>query len=144
MYEHILVPVDGSPTGRIALEHAIALAKEQKAQLRLLYVVEQMPPWAAAEGQMDITDALTESGKAILAEALALARKEGIDSNGAIVDQSAKRVARVIADEAEKWPADLIVMGTHGRRGIDLLILGSVAEGVVRTAKAPVLLIRGS
>lgn len=141
MYQRILVPVDGSVTARTALQHAIALAKEQKARLRLVYVVEQVPAWAA-EGQMDLSDVLNESGKAVLAEAKELTDKEGVPAETAIVEAGMQRTARCLTDDAAKWPADLIVMGTHGRRGIDHLILGSVAEGVVRTAKSPVLLIR--
>ena len=143
MYKRILVPVDGSVTARTALRHAIALAKEQQAQLRLVYVVEQVPTWAA-EGQMDLSDVLMESGKAVVAEAKEQVDKEGIAAETAVVEAGMQRTARCIADDAAKWSADLIVMGTHGRRGIDHLILGSVAEGVVRTAQAPVLLIRGS
>jgi nucleotide-binding universal stress UspA family protein len=142
MYKRIMVPVDGSSTGRIALRHAIALAAEQQAHIRLLYVIEQIQAWSA-EGQLDLSEVLTQSGNTVLANALELVRKDGVEADTAIVIQGVKRIARVITDEAEKWPADLIVMGTHGRRGIDLLILGSVAEGVVRTAQVPVLLIRG-
>jgi nucleotide-binding universal stress UspA family protein len=134
--------VDGSGTSRAALHHAVALAKEQGAQLRLVYVVERIQAWAT-EGQLDLDSVLRESGKAVLAEAESAARKQGVALETAIVDAGMQRIARCIADDAAGWNADLIVMGTHGRRGIDHLILGSVAEGVVRTARSPVLLVRG-
>lgn len=142
MYKRILVPVDGSATSQAALRHAVALAREQQAALRLVYVLERIQAWAT-EGQMDLESMLRESGKAVLAEAEAAVREEGVAPETAMVDAGAQRIARCIADEAVAWKADLIVMGTHGRRGIDHLILGSVAEGVVRTARTPVLLVRG-
>jgi nucleotide-binding universal stress UspA family protein len=59
-----------------------------------------------------------------------------------LLETEGKRVASVIDDDAKRWPADLIVIGTHGRSGISRLLLGSVAEGVVRGASVPVLLVR--
>ena len=58
------------------------------------------------------------------------------------IDTLKKRIPEVIAEDAETWPADLIVIGTHGRRGLARLFLGSVAEGVARVASKPVLLVR--
>ncbi|HET9700721.1 MAG TPA: universal stress protein [Burkholderiales bacterium] len=142
MYKRILVPVDGSGTSLTALRHAVVLAREQGAQLRLIYVVESVQAWAT-EGQVDLESVLRESGKAVLADAEATARRDGITPETGTVSAGMQRIARCIADDAAGWSADLIVMGTHGRRGIDHLILGSVAEGVVRIARSPVLLVRG-
>lgn len=142
MYKRILVPVDGSGTSQAALRHAVALAKEEGAHLRLVYVVESVQAWAT-EGQVDLESVLRESGRAVLADAETAARKGGVVPETATVDAGMQRIARCIADDAAGWNADLIVMGTHGRRGIDHLILGSVAEGVVRIAHCPVLLVRG-
>ncbi|HSD59832.1 MAG TPA: universal stress protein [Burkholderiales bacterium] len=141
MYRKIMVPVDGSATSQAALKHAVALAKEQKAGVRLVYVLERFQAWGP-DGQVDLEGVLRDSGKSVLAEAEAAAAKAGVPVESAIVDAGTQRIARCINDEAAEWKADLIVMGTHGRRGIDLLILGSVAEGVVRTARTPVLLVR--
>jgi nucleotide-binding universal stress UspA family protein len=142
MYKRILVPVDGSGTSRLALRHAVALAKEQGAELRLVYILERIQAWAA-EGPVDVESVLRESGRAVLEEAQKVAREGGVAAETAVVDAGVQRIARCIAEDAGSWNADLIVMGTHGRRGIDHLILGSVAEGVVRTARVPVLLVRG-
>ena len=141
MYKKIMVPVDGSATSQAALQHAVALAKEQQAGVRLVYVLERFQAWGP-DGQVDLEGVLRDSGKSVLAEAEAAAAKAGVPVESAIVDAGTQRIARCINDEAAEWKADLIVMGTHGRRGIDLLILGSVAEGVVRTARTPVLLVR--
>lgn len=142
MYKRIMVPVDGSGTSMTALRHALALAQEQNAGVRVVYVLERIQAWGP-EGQVDLENVLRDSGKAVLAEAEAVAAKAGMPVESAMVDAGTQRIARAIADEAAAWKADLIVMGTHGRRGIDHLILGSVAEGVVRTTQAPLLLVRG-
>lgn len=143
MYKRILIPVDGSPTGQKALEHGLALGKEQGAKVILTYVVEQLQVWAT-EGQIDLGEVMREGGTAILADAEAKAKKAGVAAEKLLVEAGVQRTARSIVDQAAKLNADLIVMGTHGRRGIDHLIMGSVAEGVVRTAPVPVLLIRGT
>lgn len=142
MYKRILIPVDGSPTGQKALQHGLALAKEQSATVVLAYVVEQLQVWAT-EGQIDLGEVMREGGKTILAEALDSARKAGVDAQTVLVEAGVQRTARSLVEQAGKSKADLIVMGTHGRRGIDHLIMGSVAEGVVRTTPVPVLLVRG-
>lgn len=143
MYKRILIPVDGSPTGQKALEHGLALGKEQGAKVILTYVVEQLQVWAT-EGQIDLGEVMREGGGAILADAEAKAKQAGVDAEKLLVEAGVQRTARAIVEQAGKLNADLIVMGTHGRRGIDHLIMGSVAEGVVRTAPVPVLLIRGT
>jgi nucleotide-binding universal stress UspA family protein len=93
----------------------------------------------------EITDALIKSGKEILRKAEAAARLAGIavESHLIEIDTLAHRIPEMIAADAEAWPADLIVICTHGRRGLSHLFLGSIAEGVVRVATKPVLLIRG-
>ena len=75
----------------------------------------------------------------------ARAKKAGVGAESRLVEveKYGERVVDAIVDEAKRWRADLIVIGTHGRRGVSHLLLGSVAEGVVRLAPAPVLLVRG-
>ncbi len=93
----------------------------------------------------EITDALTRSGWEILRKAEAVAKGAGIPVETRLIeiDTLGHRIPEMIAADAEDWPADLIVICTHGRRGVSHLFLGSVAEGVVRVATKPVLLIRG-
>jgi nucleotide-binding universal stress UspA family protein len=147
MYQHILVPIDGSATSERALRDAIKLA-DGKAQLRLLHVVEEVYP-LDAEGYAFIDyaalrDVARSSGERLLAKAAETARQAGATVETALLEAEGDRVANVIDAAAEAWPADLIVIGSHGRSGFSRLLFGSVAEGVVRGASVPVLLVRGA
>jgi nucleotide-binding universal stress UspA family protein len=149
MYSRILVATDGSPTSEQAIEQAARLAKDQQAQLRIVHVIEQSRLAFAAAGPVavdleSILDALRKSGQAALERGRAIAQQLGVQADAAIVGDDAidDRVAMVLADEARRWKADLIVLGTHGRRGINHLLMGSVAEAVARVAPAHVLLVR--
>lgn len=148
MYRNILVPVDGSHTSEIALQEAVKLAKELNGQLRVVHVVETVNLNLDGEftNPNDLWDAMRKSGEVILAKAQAAAHEAGIDAETKLIeiDTLGRRIPEAIAEEAQTWPADVIVIGTHGRRGISHLFLGSVAEGVVRVATKPVLLIRGN
>ncbi len=90
----------------------------------------------------DLWDALEDSGKKALKNAAALAAKHRINAQSVMLKNLGGRVADSIIGEARKWKADIIVMGTHGRRGFNHLVLGSDAEAVVRSAPVPVLLVR--
>jgi nucleotide-binding universal stress UspA family protein len=146
MFRRILVSVDGSPTAGQALQQAIKLAKEMGAQLRIVHVVNEVTfNWPEGGQMSEVMGAFQEAGRKVLASAEAEARKAGIsvETRMAEIETVGHHVADTIASEAQAWPADLIVIGTHGRRGINRLLLGSVAEGVARVATKPVLLIRG-
>lgn len=147
MYQRILVPIDGSDTAERALREAIKLA-DGKAQLRLLHVVEEVYP-LDAEGYAFIDygalrDVARSSGERLLAKAGGTARQAGAAVETSLLEAEGDRVANVIDTEARNWPADLIVIGSHGRSGFSRLLFGSVAEGVVRGASVPVLLVRGA
>ena len=147
MYKRILVAADGSDTSKLALNEALALAKVQQSQVRIVHVVDAAPLFITDNYYANIEKleaGLLEAGKKLLAEALATSEKAGIvaESRLAEIEAMNVRVADMIVQEAKAWPAELIVVGTHGRRGLSHLFLGSVAEGVVRTAPVPVLLIR--
>jgi nucleotide-binding universal stress UspA family protein len=147
MYKRILVPIDGSSTSEHALLEAIKLA-DGKAQLRLVYVVEQVYP-LDAEGYAFIDyaalqEAVRKTGKRTLAHAAENVKRSGMTAETALLDVPGERPAAVIDAEALNWKADLIVIGTHGRSGLSRLLLGSVAEQVVRGATVPVLLVRGT
>jgi nucleotide-binding universal stress UspA family protein len=147
MYQNILVAVDGSHTSEVALQEAIKIAREQRGRLRIVNAVETV--YFNLDGEFidptEVWDAMRKSGQAILAKALSTAQEAGIEAETKLVDIDTlgQRIPQVLADEAETWPADLIVVGTHGRRGISHLFLGSIAEGVARVATKPVLLVRG-
>ena len=147
MFKRILVAVDGSDTAEQALLEAIKLAKEHQAQLRIVHAVDIVNLNLSTEfpQSSEISDAVTQNGREILRKAEAVARGAGIPVETRLIeiDTLGHRIPEMIAADAEAWPADLIVICTHGRRGVSHLFLGSVAEGVVRVATKPVLLIRG-
>lgn len=148
MYKRILVPVDGSATSRRGLRAAIRLAKSQRARLVILNVVDAMPVFTSLEGTSaydpGILDALRKGGRKILARAGAEARKAGIRAKTVLAENIAGRVADLIVRQAKRQRSDLIVIGTHGRRGLTRMVMGSDAEVVVRYAPVPVLLIRAA
>ena len=124
---------------------AIRLAKDQKARLRFLHVVDAF--FATIEpGSVNIVDLLEmlrRSGAEILEKAKAAARAAGVEADSVMAETLlGGRVAEFIVQEAENWPAELIVMGTHGRRGVSHLFMGSDAETVIRTSPVPILLVR--
>lgn len=147
MYKRILVPVDGSATSQRGLRAAIDLAKAQRSRLVILNVVDAVQVFATMEGAMaydpGIVEALRDAGKKILARAAAEAKKRGVKAKTVLAENLAGRVADVIVREAKKQRSDLLVLGTHGRRGLTRMVMGSDAELVVRYTPAPVLLVRG-
>jgi len=149
MYSRILVATDGSETSDLAIEQAARLAKDQHARLRIVHVIEQSRLAFAAAGPVaidleSVLEALRKAGQQALDRGRSAARGLDVDPETAIVGDDAvdDRVAVVLADEARRWKADLLVLGTHGRRGINHLLMGSVAEAVARIAPAHVLLVR--
>ena len=147
MYQNILVAVDGSETSKLALKEAITLTKETQAKLRLLHVADVM----MVNQDMEFVDiyefreTFAKAGRKILEDAQKFTSDEKVTAETKLIeiDKFGQRIPEIIVKEADDWPADLIVLGTHGRRGFSHLLLGSVAEGVVRLANKPVLLIRG-
>jgi len=151
MYKRILVPLDGSATAERGLREAIGLARDRQSTLFLLHVVDEYPlvlQMSSATNHEQTERAslrmttLREYGDAVLAKAKMVAIKAGVTSDTRLREISSGRIADVIVEEATSSDCDLIVMGTHGRRGFSRLMLGSDAELVVRTATVPVLLVR--
>ena len=150
MFKRILVPVDGSSTSNRGLIEAIEFARGQKATLCLLHVVDQrvitQEGYIQAAGSvMDrLMESLRDGGRLILAKCEAEAKRRGVKAKRILAENTVRRISDVILSAARNCHADVIVMGTHGRRGITRLVLGSDAEGVVREAKIPVLLVRSA
>jgi nucleotide-binding universal stress UspA family protein len=147
MYKKILVPIDGSPTSQDGLREAIKLAKNQGAQLRLVHIVsDQVFDCGYAVGSLgdQLIAGAHVAGQAIVAEAVAFSKCEGAEPESVMVDSLTGTVAASIVAEANIWGADLIVMGTHGRKGLIRLAIGSDAESVVREAAVPVLLVHST
>lgn len=148
MYKHILVPVDGSPTSNAGLDEAIKLARQFGSQLRLLHVVDQMPLAVSAEGfgvmSVDVLSLLREAGEQVLADGKARVAAAGVPVETVLIDSPNSRLSDHVTAQAHDWPAELIVIGTHGRRGIGRVLMGSDAEQVMRHAPVPVLLYRAT
>jgi nucleotide-binding universal stress UspA family protein len=146
MYRRILVPVDGSTTSKLGLRHALGLAKDQNARVRVLNVIDEMAVVPMIDGypadMSGILESMREAGNKAVEEGGMLAKRAGVKADTETVDSRGRVVSDVILEQAKIFRADLIVMGTHGRRGLNRLILGSDAERVLREASVPVLLVR--
>jgi nucleotide-binding universal stress UspA family protein len=145
-YRKILVPVDGSPTSNAGLREAVSLAKAQGASVQLVHVVDYhylaMAGLEAGAYIDTMTANLTESGRRILKRAEETVRKSGVPVTSVLLESSSGPAADAIVRQAKKAKADAIVIGTHGRRGVRRLLMGSDAEQVVRSSPVPVLLVR--
>lgn len=141
MYDEILVPTDGSPASDAAIEHAIDLADRYDARLHALYVVDGGAYSTLEAGSEIVLEALESEGKEATERVARVASDAGVDS---ITNVTSGTAYRSIIDYADENDIDMIVMGTHGRKGIDRYLLGSVTERVVRTSDVPVLTVRQS
>jgi nucleotide-binding universal stress UspA family protein len=146
MYGKILVPVDGSETSARGLSEAINIAKAQGSQLLLIHIVNEFIldiTYSAGFFPQNLIDSLVKTGRSVLDAGESAAKKEGVKVESVLVESIGGVAADLILAQAKKWKPDLIVMGTHGRRGFARIALGSDAENVVRAAGVPVLLVRG-
>jgi nucleotide-binding universal stress UspA family protein len=146
MYANIVVAVDGSEASKRALSEAIQLAKLARGKLTAVYVIDQSGAFTYA-GACDphlLTDAARQVGMTLLHGALSQMRELNVAGDTEIVETQgiAEDVAGALLRCAERRGADLVVMGTHGRRGLRRMVIGSVAERFVRCATCPVLLVR--
>ena len=150
MYKRILVPVDGSLTSMLGLKEGIRLGKSQKARLRVVHVVDEFVLMSVTSGSYmagtigDLMGELREAGRKIIENAEVLVKRSGLKVESSMFESMGSHASELIIREAKKWRADIIVMGTHGRRGIRRLVMGSDAEGVVSTALVPVMLVRSN
>ncbi|NMG77229.1 universal stress protein [Aromatoleum diolicum] len=154
MYKRILVAVDDSTTSNAALNEAISLAKTMGAALRIVHVTDEVPIRNAIglEALLDVAqveDAMRQAGRALLDAAAKKAADAGVQAETDLLEApskleaSHKRVAEWIVEGADTWQADVIVAGTHGRRGFARLFVGNVAEDLVRLANTSLVLVRG-
>jgi nucleotide-binding universal stress UspA family protein len=146
MYGKILVPVDGSETSALGLMEAVKIAKCVGGQIRLVHFVNEFVlDYAYGSGvyATDVIELLRKGGSSVLERAKAAVQAEGITPECIMLESMGGRAADLIVAQANEWGAELIVMGTHGRRGLARVAMGSDAEEVVRSASVPVLLVRG-
>jgi nucleotide-binding universal stress UspA family protein len=146
MYKRVLVPVDGSAASNLALLEAIKLVKAMPGKLRLVHVVDEfvMDGFTAGLYYEALVEALRAGGRKTLEESVAVVRQHALEPESVLLETFGHGVAQQVVKQAKDWPADAIVMGTHGRRGIRRLVMGSDAETVLRIAPVPVLLVRES
>ena len=146
MYRNILVPIDGSDTASRGLEEAIRLAKARGSQIRLVHVVNEWRGVPADLVGIDLRSVVEDQrrhGEELIAAARDRARKEPVEVDTLLIEAWGGGAGALITQHAKDWPAELIVCGTHGRRGIARLLMGSDAEEIVRQSPVPVLLVRG-
>jgi len=146
-YKRILVPVDGSATAAKGMTAAIKLAREGRGKLLLLNVIEEYAAFSAPEVGVNIgplLDSLRVAAKRTLERCARSAAKQGVKPQSVLAENYGGRVADTIVRQAKRLRADLIVMGTHGRRGMSRALLGSDAELVARYSTVPVLLVPAS
>lgn len=148
MYQRILVPVDGTSAKQAMLDEAIRLTQFcHESSLRLVHVVdvsavaEVERELGGASSVANVADAVRKNAQDILDDAAQKVKAAGLDTEAVLIEIQDGDLAAAVVEGAKKWDADLIVMGTHGHGGLYHLIMGSVAEGVVRQARVPVLLV---
>ena len=148
MFKNILVPVDGSSPSKHAVEVAVMLAKDQQAKLQLIHVVDETVIPGGLDGTNLPPDYIEkelarrhEIGRKVLDRAESALAGTGVDATVSISGRTLSSVADTILEQAQRTGADLIVLGTHGRRGLTRVLMGSDAELVMREAKVPVLLV---
>jgi nucleotide-binding universal stress UspA family protein len=144
MYQRILAAIDGSDTASRACTEAIGLAADQKARLRILYVISYAFVSAVLGGAYtgDLLRRMRADAQAALDSAESAARNAGVEVEPRLLEHHSTQIGEGILEDAQKWQCDLVVMGTHGRRGYARSVLGSDAEFVACHASIPVLLVR--
>lgn len=146
MYQRILVPIDGSPTSDRGLLEAIAIARLTGGTIRLVHVLDELIFTTGFETgatyMNTVLPALRQKAEHILQTGKDRVAAAGVAVETLVVECFARRTSDVIVEQTAEWRADLIVLGTHGRRGINRAMLGSDAEQVLRMATVPVLLVR--
>lgn len=145
MYQRILVPLDGSPAAERGLREAIKIASGQQATLYFLHVVDDfrmLVEMTSVHSYDEMVRGLRHYGLDVLAKARHAADEASVHHEELLREVTNQRVAESIVEQARQHSCDLVVMGTHGRRGFNRIAMGSEAEQVARTSPVPVLLVR--
>ena len=152
MFKRILVAIDGTSASRRALQTALELAADQHAELAIVHVLEEIGPvafgpaggaYASAEFVEAMTEMVRKNGERVLAAAANEAETHGIVAR-TVMMPAGWSVSENILRQAKKQHADLVVLGTHGRRGLRRVVMGSDAEAVLRECRVPVLVVRSA
>lgn len=144
MFKHILVPVDGSSTAHLAVEKTIGLAKAFGSRVTSIFVIDPYPFTGVgtdfAYGQAEYLSAATAEANTAIKATKAAFEEAGLNVETSIIEAHA--AWRGVVQAAESMQADLIVMGSHGRSGLEKLVLGSVTQAVLSHTRLPVLVVR--
>ena len=141
MHGRILGPIDGSPGSSRALDAAVDIARSTHGLLRLVHVIDDLSlPRRLADTDTWL-DACRHGGQQILEAARSAAEAQGIRADAILYSDLATLLCEAVATEARTWPADLIVLGSHGRRGRGRVMIGSDAERILRSSNIPVMLV---
>lgn len=143
MVERVLLATDGSDAADAVVEEGVRIAAALEAELHVLHVVDTRTPMMAPEAMaVDWAEVIAGSekrGRSAVDRALGTARAAGLEAEGAVV--RADRIHQAILDHAHEIEATLLVLGTHGRSGLSRMLLGSVAERVLRMSDLPVVVV---
>jgi len=149
MYKRIMVAIDESFMTNKVLDTAIELAKANGAQLAICHAVDETI-FAQREVEMMLPNSVGKAeyrmrlgAQGFLGKAAEKARAAGVEAETKLIESEQKHVSDMLADGATEWNADLLVVGSHGRRGVERFFVGSVAERLVRKATVSLLLVRG-
>ncbi len=144
MFKHILVPVDGSSTAQLAVDKAISLAKAFGSRVTAIFVIDPYPFTGVgtdfAYGQAEYLSAATAEANAAIKISRSAFEAAGISADASVIEANA--AWRGVVQSAKSIGADLIVMGSHGRSGLEKLVLGSVTQAVLSHTHLPVLVVR--
>lgn len=144
MYKRILIPFDGSDTSTKALVAALQLAREGDGRVRIVHAFDELVFLTGYEYSNQAFEAARDAAREVLDKAMEIARSSGVPADCKLIETPGVRLADVVAEEARSWEADLVVVGTHGRRGVGRVLLGSGAEQIIRLAPVPVLAVRAA
>ena len=148
MYKRILVAIDGSATSNKAIAAALEMASYSggRSVVRLVHVIDEMAYFTGLDpyaGQSySVIGVMREAGEKILADGMAMVQSAGVQADTVLVDHLGSHLAETVAAQTKAWDASLVVVGTHGRRGIGRMLLGSGAEKIIRLSTCPVLVVR--
>lgn len=144
-YQRILVPVDGTAPSAAGVDEAIRLASTTGGTVRLLHMLDAAAHANGFEtGAVYCTEmqpAMRRAAERLLDETRARVTRAGLVAEALVVEVIADRLTEVVLADADRWGADVIVIGSHGRRGLDRICLGSEAEAVARQSRVPVLVV---
>ncbi|MBK0392531.1 universal stress protein [Ramlibacter algicola] len=141
-FQRILVPVDGSESAHRAFTTAVELARRGGARLRLVHVLDELLSASGWRFATEVMESNRQQARAVLERWAGTCARIGIACDTQVLEPSGHRLGEAVAEEAGRWHADLVVVGSHGRRGVGRALLGSGAEQIARLAPVPVLVVR--